>query len=111
MAAIFDHESLAGIALQIGKRFGERFGLGEQVGQSLCEAAFHIGEWQANRTSNPRAFVRIRDQHHGFTHTVTLKNRVTCSFFEKIEGLSQQWGRTRNKQAHVFNRLLGKFFI
>ncbi len=32
VAAIFDHERLAGIALQIGQRLDERFGLGEEVG-------------------------------------------------------------------------------
>src|SRR3546814_19320765 len=32
MAAIFDHEGLAGIALQIGQRLDEGFGFGEQVG-------------------------------------------------------------------------------
>src|SRR3546814_20422266 len=32
MAAIFDHERLAGIALQIGQRLDEDFGFGEQVG-------------------------------------------------------------------------------
>ena len=32
VAAIFDHERLAGVALQIGQRLDERFGLGEQVG-------------------------------------------------------------------------------
>ena len=32
VAAIFDHERLAGVALQIGQGFDKRFGLGEQVG-------------------------------------------------------------------------------
>src|SRR5690606_8767298 len=32
MAAIFDHEGLAGIALQIGQSLDERFGLCEKIG-------------------------------------------------------------------------------
>ena len=32
MAAIFDDEGFARIALQIGQRFDERFGLGQQIG-------------------------------------------------------------------------------
>ena len=32
VAAVFDHESAAGIALQIGQRLGQGFGLGEQEG-------------------------------------------------------------------------------
>ena len=32
MAAVFDHESLAGIALEIGQRLDQRFGLGEHCG-------------------------------------------------------------------------------
>ncbi len=45
--------------------------------------------------------VRVRRQHDGFTHAITLQHGVTGSFFPLREGIDQHRCRTGNEQPHA----------
>ena len=82
----------------------------------VLHTQLHIRQGKSNRAATAFCLVgvtgiglvRVRGEHDGFAHAVTLQDGVSGSGLPFFEGLDQQRGRAGNEQTHVRGLLAGQ---